>query len=566
MSVQEVRSATARAGENPPAILGGGSGAISLATWIVATASAAWMLVPLLIEYGEQLWTAEHYRFYPLLLGAVGWLAWRRSRSPDQNGSRQSGWVRGTLWCVAVLVLAAAALASSPFGAAVALLLLVAAALYEWRGTWAIRTYLPVAGVLLLILRPPFGWDQKMIVAMQRSATSWASGVLDLGGVRHLADGVVIRLPERDFFVDEACSGVHSLFATLAFVAVFAVATRRGALKSLLLFVAAVFWVLVANTLRVIAVVVLSTRYELPVLDGAGHETLGVLVFAFVIGLVLSTDRLLLFLFPQREQLLAVTAPAGFKRASAAAQGAAVRGRSFPLAIATLFVLIAAGVTMLPAQATPRSSSPFSLAQGLRPVPREALPATWNGWKQVAFQLREREKDDPAGEISRIWTYHKGRLVTAVSIDGPFDAWHDTEVCYHGLGYTTQSCDDVEVHDGSAVPAEFTELSMTSGSGQHGYVLFMAYDTNGQALRPPASRNASVARFVAAWRQRMAGEAPSDPLQGRVYQVQLFSENRLNFTAAEREELTHLFHHMRREIARNSSPSKQDSSPEGGAT
>jgi exosortase/archaeosortase family protein len=430
----------------------------------------------------------------------------------------------------------------------------------------AIRTYLPVAGVLLLILRPPFGWDQKLIVAMQRSATAWASGVLDLGGIRHLADGVVIRLPERDFFVDEACSGVHSLFATLAFVAVFAVATRRGALKSLLLFVSAIFWVLVANTLRVIAVVVLSARYDLPVLDGVGHETLGVLVFALVIGLVLSTDRLLLFLFPQREQLLAVTGSAGFERASVMASGAAVRSQSFPLAVATLFVLIAVGISVLPAQAMPRSNSPFASAQGLRPVPREALPATWNGWEQVAFQVREREQDDPAGEISRIWTYRKGRLVTAISIDGPFDAWHDTEVCYHGLGYSTQTCGDIEIRDGSAVPSEFTELVVTSGSGQHGYVLFMAYDTNGQALRPPVSRNASVARFVAAWRQRVAGEVPADPLLGRVYQVQLFAENRLSHTVAEREELTHLFHHMRREIARNSTLEKQESGLEGGST
>jgi hypothetical protein len=151
-------------------------------------------------------------------------------------------------------------------------------------------------------------------------------------------------------------------------------------------------------------------------------------------------------------------------------------------------------------------------------------------------------------------------------VDGPFDEWHDTEVCYSGLGYTTQSCKDIEIQDGSTVPAEYTELSITSEGGQHGYVLFMAYNTSGEALRPPVSRNASVARLMAAWKHRVAGEpAPAMP-QGRVFQVQLFTENRLNFTAAEREEMTQLFHHMRREIARSSTTSTREEGAKGGST
>jgi hypothetical protein len=237
-----------------------------------------------------------------------------------------------------------------------------------------------------------------------------------------------------------------------------------------------------------------------------------------------------------------------------------------PIAVAALLVLAAVGIGILPANAAPIPDSPFASEEGLVPVPQEALPEEWNGWRQVGFQVREREKDDPEGELSRIWTYQKGRLAAAISIDGPFDQWHDTEVCYQGLGYTTQSCEDIKVQTGSAVPAEYTELSIAGESGKHGYVLFMAYSTNGEALHPPISRNASIARLVSAWRQRVAGEAPPAVHAGRVFQVQLFTENRLNFTAAEREEMTQLFHHMRREIARSSTASQQDASAEGGST
>ncbi len=566
MSVQEVSPPATLTGDDSATFPRPNTSPVAYAPWAIAGAAAAWILVPLLNEYRAQLWSAEHYRFFPLLLGAVGWLAWRRSQTADPFVAHRIEWLRIGLWCFAVAATACAGLAASPFGAAVSLLLIAIAGLYEWRGTWALRTFLPVVAVLLLILRPPFNWDQKLIVAMQRSATAWASGVLDLAGIRHVADGVAIRLPERDVFVDEACSGVHSLFATLAFVAVFAAAARRGVVKSALLFVAAIFWVLVANILRVLAVVVLSTRYDLPVIDGAGHEILGVLVFAFVIALVLSTDRLLLFLFGQPEPMLAVPAAATKSDSLWARRVGGVRQGALPIAVAALLVLTAVGIGILPANATPIADSPFASGEGLVPVAQDALPAEWNGWRQVGFQVREREKDDPEGEISRIWTYQKGRIAAAISIDGPFDQWHDTEVCYQGLGYTTQSCEDIKVQTGSAVPAEYTELSISGESGQHGYVLFMAYNTNGEALHPPISRNASVARLVSAWRQRVAGEAPPAVHAGRVFQVQLFTENRLNFTAAEREEMTQLFHHMRREIARSSTASKEDASAEGGST
>ncbi len=528
---------------------------ISAAPWIAVAASAAAALVPLLVEYGKQLWDAEHYQFYPLMPGAVAWLAWRRYQTPARPSRPISPAVRYGLWGMAFLTTAVSALAESPFGAAVALLMLIVAGLYEWGGSSTLRHYLPVCAVLLIILRLPFGLDQKMIVAMQRSATRWASGILDLANIRHLADGVVIRLPQGDFFVDEACSGVHSLFATLAFVAVFAVATRRGLLRFLPLFAAAVFWVLVANAVRVLAVVVLSSRYGLPVVEGFGHEALGVIVFATVIGLVLSTDRLLLFFLPQPEHFTASgTNGLESSRGFAGIEGKPRRGGIGSFAMATAFALVAIGIQLLPAGATPQRQTPYAAADGLQPVPKETLPKSWDGWEQVKFQVRERPKGDPAGEISRIWNFRKGRLTVAVSIDGPFDAWHDTKYCYEGLGYTTQSSDDITAPDGGTSPGAFTELTITNGGGRHGYVLFMAYTETGRPLSPPASRNASVARLVAAWKDRIAGQPSHDVADGRVYQVQLFAESGLNFTDAERADMARLFHQMRTEIARSTAP------------
>jgi exosortase len=524
------------------------------ACWLLVAASIAVALGRLLVEYGEQLWSAEHYRFYPLVLGAACWLAWRRSQTPTTAIRPLSPTARLALWGVALTITAGSVMAKSPFGAAVALLIVIMAGLYEWGGSAKLRHYLPVLAVLLLILRLPFNWDQRMIVALQQIATSWASGVLDLIGVRHVADGVAIRLPQRDFFVEKACSGVHSLFATVAFVAVFAVATRRGLARFVPLFAAAVFWVIVANVVRVIAIVLLSTQYDLPVVEGFWHEVLGVIIFAGVIGLVLSTDRLLLFLWPQPEAIFS-REPRALAPSSLSVDQHRSSHRFGAFAIAGGFACVAFGTFLLPAGATARALTPYANAAGLKPVAQDALPQSWDGWEQIDFQVRERPKDDLAGEISRIWNFRKGRLVVAISVDGPFDAWHDTEICYQGLGYTTHSQQDLPAPDGGASPGGFTELTISNSGGRHGYVLFMAYSETGQALHPPVSRNASVARLIAAWKDRVGGQRINDTVEGRVYQVQLFTESRLNFTEAERNDMTRLFHHLRREIARRSAAS-----------
>lgn len=541
---------------------GNGNDWIEYAPWILVGLSSAVALGPLLYAYGMQLWEAEHYRFYPMVLGAVAWLAWRRYQAGFVASKPASPVMRFLLWGAAFLATLGTVLAASPLGSAVSLLLLVLAGLYEWGGATMLRHFLPVWAVLLLILRLPFGWDQRMIVAMQQSATGWASGILDVAKIRHLADGVVIRLPERDFFVDEACSGVHSLFATLAFVAVYSVAMRRGLLRFLPLFAASVIWVLVGNAVRVLAVVVLSTRYDLPVVDGMGHEILGVVVFAAVIGLVMSTDRLLLFFFPQPEAL-----PIHNLQVDQTSLASDVRpGRVGSFAIAGSFVFAASLMFVLPSAATPPALGPLASAEGLKPVPEEVLPEAWDGWKRIDFQVRERDKGDLAGEISRIWFFRKGRLTAAISIDGPFDSWHDTELCYIGLGYTTQSEEDIIAPDGGSSPGAFTDLSITGSGGRHGHVLFMAYSEDGRPLRPPISRNASVARLVAAWRDRISGKSPGDIADGRVFQVQLFAESGLTFTEAERAELTRLFHHMRTEIAHNATPPKNGESAQGDKT
>lgn len=526
-----------------------------LIAWSVAALAFLVALGPWLFAYARILWSVEHYQFVPVLIAAAAWLAWTRWQIMPTEfiaGPESSLW-RGGLWSLAVLAVAATVLAGSPLLAMAALLITMLAGLYEWGGARGLRYFLPVWAVLLLTLRPPFQWDQQIIVSMQRMATSWASGILDSMNIHHMVSGVVIQLPGHEFFVAEACSGVHSLFAALAFVAVYGAIMRRSFVRVVLLLLAAVFWVLVGNIIRVWAVVILSGKYGLPVAEGLGHELLGILVFGLVVAMVLSFDRLMLFLLPARDRLPVLTGDFIPDDEQAPGDASAVSSRNRVVwagSLAAVFITLGIANQMVPAaQYVPLAL--YAPAEGMVEVPQRVLPETWNGWKQVDFVYRENDYS-LQGPFSRIWRFEKGPLLVALSIDGPFPEWHNLETCYKGLGYNLESRTDHDLGAPGPVGGGYTEMALTGGRGRVGHVLFMAYSDQGRPVSPPAARSNALERLMGIWEGRTEGRdgvTEDSAYVGRVYQVQVFMESNDEFTEAEVQEMHGLYHEMRERIA-----------------
>jgi exosortase/archaeosortase family protein len=120
--------------------------------------------------------------------------------------------------------------------------------------------------------------------------------MLDVVGVRHLHQGNVIELPGHRMFVDEACSGVNSLFVLFAATAVFVVAANRPLVWSALLLATSVFWAAVANTVRVTTIASAQSRYDVDLSSGWQHQTLGFTTVGLAMLMLVSTDRILAFL------------------------------------------------------------------------------------------------------------------------------------------------------------------------------------------------------------------------------------------------------------------------------
>src|SRR5262249_5457985 len=189
-------------------------------------------------------------------------------------------------WFAAVGALLAAA------GAAVAL------------GGWPLaKAALPAWVFLWMTIPPPRKYDFVLVARLQDVVSRLAGMLLGTVGVVHVMDGNVVQVAGRDLLVDQACSGIYSLFTLLIGALFYALWVRVSVVRGLCLAVASVCWVLVGNMVRIVLVVVLSTRYGIDAATGWQHEAIGLVMFLVMLGLVMSTDRMVMFVLSVLAQL-----------------------------------------------------------------------------------------------------------------------------------------------------------------------------------------------------------------------------------------------------------------------
>lgn len=557
--------------------------------------------LPLLWRLAGRLWATEHYQFFPLILLGAVYLGYHRVKGMGQLGS-SSRWLRIVLALGSLALLAMAVLLTSPWLAAVAAMVAIWMLLYSLGGRILLGRAWPVWLLLWLAVPMPLGLDEQLIQSLQRVATNWASGVLDLLGYRHLVSGVVIELPNRSFLVEEACSGIHSLFAALACTLFYLIISRRAWFRWLILLCAAVFWVVVANALRVTSVTVIGSTWDLPVTEGIGHQITGAFVFVLALIMIVSTDRLLLFLLPKRrpnpmesrrkrasrrsgkswlariglsskrrrkKDRVRKKAPAGAGHATRRTED---ENRSAPDPPATgkrrkpgtrparwegISLLLLYG--LLGAAQLARASVVAKQGAGLGSAffaPRiDDMPAEFNQWQRVGFDSVTRDADDPNGQFSHIWTYERNGMQAALSLDGPFIGWHNLAGCLRGQGWQIL---DVQHSDyrqlGESIPGGYTEINVEKGAGRHALVMFAVFDGQHRPIAP----SETYVRFRAVRRFPQISELIKQITGGHnerlarddspTYQIQLFFESPVALSEPQRDDARELFHEVRRYV------------------
>ena len=453
---------------------------------------------PIVLLHGRELWARPHYQFFPLVIPGAVALVWKWCSRLDRLEPGNPAVSKGAAVIVWLMLAFAVACISPGSGALAALFVLLATA-YTLGGWRLMVAAMPAWGLLWLAIPPPKHFDVVLIVKLQNLVSRWSSHLLDLIGVYHMMDGNVVDVGSAPLLVDQACSGVYSLITLLIGTLFYALWVKSSVVRTVLLMGASIVWVLFGNLLRIILVVVLTTRWEINAASGWRHETLGLIMFAMMLGLVFSTDRLLLFIRNssrwlwatvedvRRQQVALRTTPdknpgalklpresssrsrRTIERVGASGKVEAPIPEAIPVAVAPV-VLPPRPVETPPE--LPRTELPdirrtwlsswgFATAFGILLVPQLIMPGAH--WKDVLlasdvyqglfkdidasttpaqvgpFEFGKFEESDRSKDSS--WGEHSKIWIyrgAAVSLDYEFVDWHELTDCYKAQGWVLE--------------------------------------------------------------------------------------------------------------------------------
>lgn len=520
---------------------GQAAGALAVATLLGATALA--LLCPL-VTLGAWMMSRDYYQHFPLLLlGGLALAAFQlRDHRPD--------WVavvslRVLLWtALAVVATVLVFVIPSRWMAGVAGLCCLIAALQLAGGRELTNRLTGPLMLLVAALPLPVNLDTAFVVWLQRFATWISSLWLDLAGVLHLATGTAIRTAGQQYMVEDACSGVHSVFAAIAVGVGYAVLRNYDIGRTLVVVLQLVMWVVIANATRVFAMVYGQERLEINLSNPANHQLLGFLTFSLAILLALSSDHLIRYLRPQEfseddEPISRANRPVN---ATLLDQPVSLRLAGSLAGLLGLLGVIT-GTFFYRFETQPMLVMPIEEMAKLAIVDlsegkAELLPAALGDWKQVGFRTQERPPGDLfGGMVSMIWQYQKGKRQVALSLDGPYDSWHDLGVCYTGVGWRIEDrlTADVGPADDGLVACD---LRLTQEPIGHSQVLYVCVDPSGEAVPPPSYYGRAVANFFERARAMMQDRPAS---KAGVVQLQLVDQRMVEIDGKDRAENKRLF-------------------------
>ena len=505
--------------------------------------------LPLLLLLARYQWSRPHYQCFPVVLAGFIYFVITRWRALDPKPTPRRSVLSSLMLLAAMLLLIGGVILFSPWLAGVAMILAIGSLLLLLSGRHFYSEFSGPWCLLWLIVPLPMQLDIRLIGSLQSKTSTAAGTVLDLMGIRHFMSGNVLEFPETKMLVEEACSGIHSLFALLALAGLFVVWARRPAVHSLVLLLAAAFWAALTNFLRVLTVAVAYAQYDIDLASGWVHDAVGVMFFGFALLMLVSTDQFLMStwsVFDFRWLPFGNT-QRQWQRSQRKQQEAAQRAADTPPAaenplpvtpwtswvvvgiFAVLAILQLGEFAFATAEHLGAGKQEPTVGQSVFQFDEESLPETHNNWNRVAFHITERSATNSFGEFSKTWNYESPICDVAVSLDFPFTEWHELSYCYGGHGWQLRSrrTSDAAGWTTPESKISFVELVLSKPTGEHGYVLFSLLDNRGQTIPPPDPSLASTmqGRIVDGPLARVLGRESKVRLNTNTYQIQLFASS-----------------------------------------
>ena len=465
----------------------------------------------------------------------------------------------GVVWFLAFL----STILKSPFLISISASLSLLIWIYGKYGEIGVRKSLSIVWLLLFAIPLPFELDSALIFRMQFIATQLASGMLDSVGQIHFREGVILFTESKRYLTEQACSGVHSLFSSLALIGLLGVYSRHSVRRQIFNLLQVVGWVIIGNAIRVALVVYGTENWTEALSSGAAHKMQGLVTFALIIILTVSTDHLIqaLFFF-QAEEPPDDEQPADSPAVEIAQSPPEQTPRDpFWLQPSIQRVgLVAIGFGLIGVIGFRNMLNANELVDFARTY-ADALPAPQKDeqpyqidlWTLVDTISLDRGTSSLQAPHSVLWSYRQDQLVAVFSVDYPYYEWHNLEACYTGLGWKTELEHFYEENDSSdpqAVQTGFSRLNMARADGTFAMVWFSCVDRQGHPVSPDFSsgllnwqalQNNLITRLRYSFGFSVENEAALKNYQLPVTGIQLYCASGKPISPAEQKQLTELF-------------------------
>lgn len=537
--------------------------------------------IPLLFVYVVRDLASDlrpHYHFYPFLAAAVVFLIWERW--PRQAPVFRQSEFSVVLFVLSCLLLLLSLLFMEAAFSAVSFCLGLSSFLLLVRDPKTDGSLFSISLLPYILCHSPFGEDRWLITKLQVQSSQVTSILLDMFGVFHDMPGTVLQTADKQWGVEEACSGVQSFF-TLLFCSLFwAIWMRRPLFRGALLVLSALFWAIVMNTIRIFLIPFMYVNFQMDLSTGFQHGLLGYMTLLIGIVLMLSTDQFLAFAFgeigAERSGEVEGSERSRFWNRYIAGASFSVSERWRP----TLGALVARwsliGVAILATvfsfpgliSAFTQRGVDFFRSDVVLRVQNDWLPEQVNGWEKSSYSEDTRAKQSDLGHRSNVWSYTKDNQTVTFSFDQAFPGWHELTHCYEispigwkidrEAGGRQRLLEPLpgEVDEGRRDQVSLVSVDLAEpNSGLHGFLLFGLDDIDGNAVEAPGDWS-FVTAFVERLKNRMSYEVRKSIVRGEAYQTQLFVQRKPS--EQEKEELLKLYLQLRAEIQEKIETQSQD--------
>jgi hypothetical protein len=511
--------------------------------------------LPLVWLQLQRAWQIGYYTHAPLLLLAMIGLMIQRWRTLESPAICRPGWASSMTLIVSLSLLAAAVALRSPWLGTVSLVVSLLGLLL-CLGSEATRRLLPVWMLFWLLLPLPFRWDQRLTLVIQDLSSKGGSALLDLWGLNHVLAGFVLELPGRALPVEDVSGGIAPVFAAVSAAAVLAVWLQRGILHGSLLIASSVFWGIGFSVIGFALAVDLWAAGRIDVTSGVPQSLFSAGSFVVMLLVLISTDRLLLFLFDWPFGRL-VEEEESLEEEFEEGEALAVDVSPVPLRSIGAFSVfglvtlgfLAVGFWQVAAWESVGShgrppSRATTLPAGQANVPwgdvltEASLPRLLGARKMVDFHTLARAHDSDLGRFSVAWRYEGERDEAVISVDFPLDVRHQPIRAFEIRGWEIEShrvLNDTEFNQ------PLFEFRMRDGGGRRGYVLVHQRTEGGEVIEPSHGGRQSFVDWCESLREQVLERfGKADPSPGKV-QISLAITGDLPLDAQQRNEATETF-------------------------